>query len=292
MQTGQTRRIVGWALAHRFKKCRVGKCLFLPTRNVRVCNKLHTLQLSLLVVLSLLLAVGCSKKEAQQKSKELMILCGNSFVPPTEQLCSEFKAQTGIETVYTVGGSEDLLPHVKARIKGDIFITHDPYYDYTRDANALADNVDVGFVAPVLVVQKGNPKGIKSIEDLTRPGLKVALTDPQYSTAGEMVFALLEKKGIKDAVMKNVENRLTKGHSNIGTFLKTQAIDAGIMWNGVAHTFKDSLDIVKTPYEYDVETRVHIMSLSYSKHPELLKQFMEFAHKRGPAIFAEHGYVK
>jgi len=242
--------------------------------------------------ISMLPVVGCGRKEAQEKPKELVLLCGNSFVPPVEQLCSEFKAQTGIEIVTTVGGSEDLLPHVKAHIKGDIFITHDPYLDYTRDANSLADDVQVGFVAPVLAVQKGNPQGIKSIEDLARPGLRVALTDPQYSTCGEMVLALLEKKGIKDAVMKNVENRLTRGHSNIGIFLKTQAIDAGIIWNGVAHTFKDSLDIVKTPYEYDVETRVHIMSLSYSKQPELLKQFMEFAHKRGPEIFAEYGYVK
>jgi len=260
-----------------------------PFQRVQLKDKLHTL---LLIVLSLLVVAGCSKKEAPPETKELMILCGNSFVPPTEQLCSEFKAQTGIDIVYTVGGSEDLLPHVKAKIKGDIFITHDPYMDYTRDANALADDVHVGYVAPVLVVQKGNPKGIKSIEDLTTPGLKVALTDPQYSTAGEMVFALLEKKGIKDAVMKNVENRLTKGHSNIGTFLKTQTVDAGIMWNGVAHTFADSLDVVKTPYEYEQEIRVHIMSLSYSKQPEVLKQFMEFARKRGPEIFAEYGYIK
>ena len=245
-----------------------------------------------LCFLVLMLTIGCSKKGTQQKTTEFVILCGSSFVPPTDQLCSEFKTQTGIETVRTVGGSEDLLPHVKAKIKGDIFITHDPYLDYTSQADALEDDVQVGFVAPVLVVQKGNPKGIKSIEDLTREGLKVALTDPQYSTAGEMVFALLEKKGIKDAVLKNVENRLTKGHSNIGTFLKTQAVDAGIMWNGVAHTFADSLDIIKTPYEYEEEIRVHIMGLSYTKQPEALEQFMEFVRKRGPAIFAEHGYVK
>ncbi|MHC4511825.1 MAG: substrate-binding domain-containing protein [Planctomycetota bacterium] len=256
-------------------------------------NTLRTsLLLSLSIVLGLTLAIGCGKKETQEKPTELVVLCGSSFVPPTEQLCSEFKAQTGVEIVSTVGGSEDLLPHVKARMKGDIFITHDPYLDYTRDAGALTDHVQVGFVAPVLVVQKGNPQGIKNVEDLTRPGLKVALTDPQYSTAGEMVFALLDKKGIKDAVMKNVENRLTKGHSNIGNFLKTQAIDAGIMWNGVAHTFAESLDIVKTPYEYDEEIRVHIMTLNYGTHPELLEQFAEFVRKRGPEVFAEHGYVK
>jgi len=238
------------------------------------------------------LSIGCRKAEVQGEKQELVLLCGSSFVPPAEQLCSQFKAQTGIEIARTVGGSEDFLPLIKAGRKGDIFITHDPYLDYVADANALADHVQVGFVAPVLAVAKGNPKGLTSIEDLTRPGLKVALTDPQYSTCGEMVFELLEKKGIKEKVLKNVENRLTKGHSTLGTFLKTQAVDAVIMWNGVAQTFGDDLEIVPTPYEYDKEIRVHIIGLSYSQQPELLKQFIGFARNRGPEIFAEHGYVK
>jgi len=250
------------------------------------------LHLLLIGALVLAVVIGCGKKQTQDKPGELVILCGSSFPKPMEQLCLEFTAQTGVEVTTTVAGSEDFLPLVKAGQKGDILVTHDPYLDYVADANALAEHVQVGFVAPVLAVQKGNPKGLTSIEDLTRPGLKVALTDPQYSTCGEMVFELLEKKCIKDAVMKNVENRLTKGHSNIGTFLKTQAVDAGIMWNGVAHTFRDSLEIVPTPYEYDKEIRVHIIGLSYSKQPELLKQFIEFARSRGPEIFAGHGYVK
>lgn len=209
-----------------------------------------------------------------------------------EQLCKEFTAQTGITVTTTIAGSEDFLPLVKAGQKGDILVTHDPYLDYVRDANALFDYVHVGFVAPVLAVQKGNPKGLSSIQDLTQSGLKVALTDPKYSTCGEMVFALLEKKGIKEAVLKNVENRLTKGHSTLGNFLKTQTVDAVIMWNGVAHTFRDSLEVVKTPYEYDEEIRVHIIGLSYSKEAESLKQFIEFAKTKGPDTFAEYGYVK
>ncbi len=250
------------------------------------------LHLLLTGVLCLVVVTGCSKKDTEDKPRELVILCGSSFPKPMEQLYSEFTAQTGIKTVITIAGSEDFLPLVKAGQKGDMLVTHDPFLDYVADANALADYVHVGFVAPVLAVQKGNPKGLTSIRDLTKPGLKVALTDPQYSTCGEMVFALLEKKGIKEAVMKNVENRLTKGHSTLGNFLKTQAVDAVIMWNGVAHTFRDSLEVVKTPYEYDEEIRVHIIGLSYSKEPESLKQFIEFARTRGTEIFAEYGYVK
>ena len=235
---------------------------------------------------------GCKDKDAEGKPDELAVLCGSSFVKPTEQLCSEFTAKTGIATVTTVGGSEDLLPLVKVGRKGDIVVTHDPYLDYVRDANALEDHVQVGFVAPVLAVQKGNPKGIKSVDDLSRPGLKVALTDPNYSTCGEMVFPLLDKKGIKEAVMKNVENRLARQHSTLGNYLKLQTVDAVIMWNGVAHNFGDSLDVVRTDYEYDQEIRVHVIGLSYTKQPDSLRQFIEFVRDRGPEVFAEYGYVK
>ncbi|MHC4116320.1 MAG: substrate-binding domain-containing protein [Planctomycetota bacterium] len=238
------------------------------------------------------LLTGCGERDAAGEQKELTVLCGSSFVKPMEKLCAEFTAKTGIETVTSVGGSEDLLPLVKIGEKGDIYVTHDPFLDYTRDANALADHVHVGFVAPVLAVQKGNPKGVKSIEDLAGEGLKVALTDPQYSTAGELVFALLEKKSIKDEVLANVGNRLTRGHSDLGNFLKVQTVDAVIMWNGVAHTFREDLEVVKTPYEYDQEIRVFVIGLNYTKQPDELKQFMEFAKIRSPEIFADFGYVK
>ncbi|HLB72488.1 MAG TPA: extracellular solute-binding protein [Sedimentisphaerales bacterium] len=251
-----------------------------------------TAALTLFGAIGLMTGIGCGKRSEPGKPEELVVLCGISFVKPTEELCRQFTEETGIKVATTVAGSEDFLPLVQAGKEGDILITHDPYLDYVRDANALADSVQVGFVAPVLAVQKGNPKRLKSIDDLARAGLKVGMTDPKYSTCGEMVFALLEKKGIKEAVLKNVDTRLTKGHSTMGTWLETQVVDAVIMWNGVAKTFKDSLEVVRTPYEYDKEIRVHIIGLSHTKQPDALKRFIGFARENGPALFAEHGYVK
>jgi ABC-type molybdate transport system substrate-binding protein len=143
-------------------------------RSTRICGIAAALTL---VFACGALVTSCGKKEAAGKQAELTVLCGSSFVKPMEKLCAEFTADTGIKTVTSVGGSEDLLPLVKLGKKGDIYVTHDPFLDYTRDANALSEHVHVGFVAPVLAVQKGNPKGIKSIEDLAGADLKVALTD-------------------------------------------------------------------------------------------------------------------
>jgi len=249
----------------------------------------------MLIVLSVMILaaiVGCGRDETKTGEKTLTFLCGSSFVPPVNQLCEQFTAETSIKVVTTVAGSEDLLPLIKTGQKGDVFVTHDPYLDYIRDAGALEGHIQVGFVAPVLAVQKGNPENLTAIEDLTRSGIKVALSNPQYSTCGELVFRLLEKKGIKKAVMKNVENRLTKGHSTLGNLLKTQTVDAVIMWNGVAHTFREAVDIVRTPYEYDREIRVHIIGLNHSKQLESLEKFLEFAETKGPEIFSAYGYVK
>lgn len=239
----------------------------------------------------LLSLAGCGGGETASK-KELLVLCGSSFVPPTEALCERFTAETGVAVDFAVAGSEDFLPQIKTARRGDVLITHDPYLDYVREAGALAGHVPVGFVAPVLAVQKGNPKGLTRLEDLGNPGLKVALSDPKYSTCGEMVAGLLEAKGIKDAVMRNVENRLTKGHGRLGTLVKTRAVDAVVMWNGVANTFRESLDVVRTPYEYSEEIRVHVIGLNHSKNPELVKKLIALAGTQGEKIFAQHGYVK
>lgn len=250
----------------------------------------HTGLFATLLGLAVLAMSGCPKKAGLEN--ELVMLCGSSFPLPMEQLSARFTDATGIKIVTTVAGSEVFLPQVKAAERGDVLVTHDPFLDLVKEAGKYSDHVQVGFVAPVLAVQKGNPKGLTKIEDLMQEGLKVGLTDPKYSTCGEMVFALLEKKGIKEAVLKNVGNRLTQGHSTLGTYLKTGTVDAVIMWNGVANTFKDSVDIVKTPYEYDVERRVHVIGLNYTKQSEALKKFMEFIRANGPEVFAEYGYVK
>ena len=233
-----------------------------------------------------------SETSSGEQQEKIVILCGNSFIPPTEALIKVFKQRSGITATFTTGGSEDMLPHVKAQNKGDIFITHDPFLKYTKDVGSYADHVYVGFVAPVIAVQKGNPLSINRIENLAEKDIKIALSDPLYSTCGKMVFDLLDKKNIKEQVLKNVGNRLTKGHSHLGNLLKTKTVDAVLMWNGVANTFKDDLDVVKTPYEYDKEIGVIIIGLNYSPRKEVVKKFMAFVKKEGKRIFAEHGYDK
>lgn len=245
-----------------------------------------------LMLAAAFLATGCGQRKESRTTGEILVLCGGSFRPPMEKLAKAFEQETGVKVHLSFGQSEDLLPQVKIGKTGNVFVTHDPYLDYVKDAGALLRGEQVGFLVPVLVVRKGNPAGVKSIEGLAKPGVKVALPNPDFSTCGQMLFALLEKKGIKQAVADNAGNAVFRSHSEIGNALKLATRDAGVMWNGVAHNFLDALEIVPTPYEYDTIIKVWVMGLSYSSNKQLVEKFLDFCCTNGKAVFGEFGYVR
>jgi len=224
-------------------------------------------------------------------SEPLLILCGNSFEPPVKALVEMYQQETGAEVEMSLGGSETLLPQVKLKAAGDVFVTHTPFQQETRDAGALLREVAVGFQAPVLVVRKGNPSSVTGFADLATQDLRVVLPDPDYSTCGQMVFKRLEEAGIKDAVLENVANQLVRDHAMVGNQLKLGAADAGIMWNGVANIFKDDLMIVPDQYAYE-EIKLSVMGLSYSKNQEQVEEFLDFVEEHGRQVFEDFGYVK
>ncbi|MEA1909376.1 MAG: molybdate ABC transporter substrate-binding protein [Euryarchaeota archaeon] len=203
-----------------------------------------------------------------------------------------FEEGTGVRVEIAFGGCEDHLPHVRAHDVGDIYIAHTPYMRYTENANASVGWVHVGYISPVLVVKKGNSPGIKRIEDLAIPGLKVALPNPEYSTCGEMLKDLLEKKGIWEDVEKNTGNAFFRTHAQVATAIDVGGRDTGVIWNGVAHNWLGKFEIVHTPYEYDQVIEVGVIGLGYSEHPELVEEFLKFTEKNGEAIFKKFGYTK
>jgi molybdate transport system substrate-binding protein len=257
-----------------------------------------TFSLSLTSCAFVLLLAGCgsnvaqgpASKPSQANATPLVLLAGGSFRAPTEALVNLYKEKTGKALDISFGQSEDLLPHVKNHAQGDLFLTHDPYAQYTADANAELRTVVIGSLRPVLVVAKGNPKGIKSLADLAQPGLRVTLPNPDYSTCGEMVKKLLEQKGLLESVHANTGNAFMRSHGQIAEGIKLGHRDAGLMWNGVAKQWEKDFEVVPTPNEYE-RVRVTVTGLSYSKQQAEVEAFLKFAEEHGPQVFKEYGYA-
>ena len=146
--------------------------------------------------------------------------------------------------------------------------------------------------AVVLKDEKGNPKGIKTLHDLIRPGLKLALGNAQAAAIGRKCVKIFKKNGIDlKAVQKNtVFSSATV--NELGVQIKTGHADATIVWDAMAAYFSDSADAVPIPAEQNIISTVAVAVLKCAKNPDDAKRFAEFvASPKGKAIFKANHYT-
>lgn len=78
-----------------------------------------------------------------------------------------------------------------------------------RETNKMIYFRPLCFTEYVIITPKGNPADVKSINDLTRPGLRVILPLGASPPGGDAVMGIIKKAGIDKAVLKNTINKET-----------------------------------------------------------------------------------
>ena len=243
-----------------------------------------------LVALSCCLT-GCKKAPTGAAQRQIRILCGSSMSEPAQELGRIFEEEHAAKVIYDFGGSETLLPRVLVGAEADIFICHDPFEQKVKEGGKWAGSAAVGELRPVLLVRPGNPKGIKSVEDLARmPGLKIGLGNPKDSTCGQMCVEMLDRKGLREQVMSKAELQ-GRTHQEIAMGLIAGPLDAAVVWNFVARLYEGKVQLVPTDDKYE-PIRVTIVGLTQSTNPVLRDAFLELCRTPQAArIFASYGYT-
>ena len=100
-------------------------------------------------------------------------------------------------------------------------------------------------LTPVITVQKGNPKNINGLKDLTRDDVELILTDYKGSSLGRMLSTIFSKANIdfeKLNETKKIHTNRSGGYA--ANFVMTGNADATMVWNAVAHLRSDKLDVI------------------------------------------------
>lgn len=220
---------------------------------------------------------------------DLRVLCGSSMAAPVQELGRQFMLAHRARIEFDLGGSETLLPKILAGGRADVFVCHDPFEEKLKAAGRWTDSVVVGYLAPVLAVRPGNPKGIRSLQDLARPGLKIGIGDPRYSTCGELFVGALREQGIEGGVMANVILQ-ARTHAEVANGLVLGPLDAVVVWNFVTALYPGKLEAVPTGVAYPA-TRVTVIGLTGGDNPALRDTFLDWC--RQPLVretFGRYGY--
>lgn len=221
----------------------------------------------------------------------ILVHCGNSMRPAAEVLGRQFQELHGIGVKFNFGGSSQLLPAIELARTGDVYICHDPYADIL-DAKGLLEYYEtVGYLEPVIIVPRGNPHQIDSLQDLKQSGLRVGLTDQRYTTAGELIQAAMAERGWQDEINANVRME-SRDHNTLALAIMADQLDVAVAWNFVTYLYSGRVERINTGESFP-DTRVTACLLSHASNQEAAQLFMDFLVSDASAeVFARFGYTK
>jgi len=233
--------------------------------------------------------VGTSANKAQ-----LVVFVGSASKPPmTEAKQAYQKSHPGVTIEMTFGGSGTLLNQIVLEKIGDVYVPgSDDFMDKAAKQQAIvpATRKILAYLVPVINVQHGNPKNIRSLSDLARPRVRVGLAKAGAVCLGDVSDEILKKAGVEAQVKKNVLT-YTGSCEQTQQLVQLGEADAIIGWDSFKAWAPDRIDNVRIPAKLIRVRNVPAAVVTYSKQRKAAGEFVNFlASKQGKAIFSKHGY--
>ena len=169
----------------------------------------------------------------------------------------------------------------------DAYMACDVYYlDTVR--NWFQENTLVTEAEVVIVVQKGNPKGIQSLDDLIRNGIRVAVGHPKQCTIGVLSKVLLEESGVYQKCKQDNVVTETATSALLVPAVTTGAADAALAYR--TDTMAESSRIDVLHIDSDKAKAVQPFAIARtSPHKELARRLF-FKIARSKEVFEQNGF--
>jgi molybdate transport system substrate-binding protein len=144
---------------------------------------------------------------------------------------------------YGFAGSDVLAVQIQQGAPADVLAAASPKYpDQLYKQGLVQRPVQFATNTLVLVVPKSNPAQIHTVDDLTKPGVKIVIGDPAVPV-GSYTRAVLGNLGISAAVLKNVVSQETDVRSVLGKVALGEA-DAGFVYITDAKTVQGKVKVI------------------------------------------------
>lgn len=236
-----------------------------------------------------------SDKSGVTSDKRLMLYCGAGIRPAAETVISAFEKQHGVSIEPTYAGSGQLLGQISSHQRGDLYMPGaELYVDRALEKGLAVEGTKhiVAYFVPVILVQKGNPRDIHSLEDLKKDGLRLGFGDERACAVGKKTLKILEKNNIPLSDLQDSIQYQSSTVNELGVAIQLGQVDAVIMWDANARNFEDYGDIVNIKRENNIISTIPIALLSSSKYPDEARNFIDFiTSPAGRNILRDHQYT-
>lgn len=219
----------------------------------------------------------------------LLVYAGAGLKMPMEEIKTAFEAENNVTIEYVYAGSAQLLSQMESSGKGDAFIVgSEDTYKKAMDKGLANEYHLIAHHTPAIMVAKGNPLNIQTLDDLAKEGVKVVLGDPKSNAIGATAQKLIEKNSLQDINTNVVAQTATI--NEIVTAITAGNADAGIVTADSAYG-NDDVELIAIPEAQNIDQLIPIGSLTIAANPDMAAKFVEFvASDAGKAIFEKYEF--
>ncbi|MDQ6806417.1 MAG: molybdate ABC transporter substrate-binding protein [Actinomycetota bacterium] len=147
---------------------------------------------------------------------------------------------------YTFGGSGALAAEIEQGAPADVYAAASPKDPTSLFAKGLIDKpFPFATNTLVLIVPKGNPAHIASVNDITKKGVKIVICNATVP-CGDYARTAFKNLGITSAAMKNVVSQATDV-TQVVADVASGAADAGFVYLTDADAAKGKVKVVRLP---------------------------------------------
>jgi molybdate transport system substrate-binding protein len=220
-----------------------------------------------------------------QSPSEIKVFAAASLTAAFNELGPRYTAAEGTKVTFNFAGSQALATQIQQGAPADVFASADiPNMDKVKDLVGTPQNLASNLLQ--IVVEKGNPKGVRGLEGLANPDLKVVLAAPDVP-AGNYAEQALEKANVtvkpvsQEDSVKAVVNKVALGEA-----------DAGIVYVSDVTAGGDKVEGVDIPEGLNVVATYPIATVKASKAQDKAQAFMDLVlSDQGQQVLKRYGFL-
>jgi molybdenum ABC transporter molybdate-binding protein len=189
-----------------------------------------------------------------------------------QETIAAFSEREGVivDTVYN--GCGILVGQIKQGERPDGYHTCDATFMNGVEQH-FGDVTDITTTDMVIAVAKGNPKKIKGLSDLARPGMLVGLANEKQSALGALTARLLRTVGVYEEVGRNVQTRTPTADLLVNQ-IRTSDLDAVVVYAANTPKVREHLDIVPIDHPMAKATQSFAVGRN-SRHKHLMQRLFD-----------------
>ena len=229
---------------------------------------------------------------------KLLLFAGAASKPATEEVVKAFQEKFRIPADVIFGGSGFVLSQMKLSRRGDIYFPGSSDFMEVAKREGLVypeSEKIVVYLVPAINVQKGNPKRISSLKDLTKKGIRLAIANPEMVCVGTYAVEIVERNlnsQEKESLRRNLVN-YTESCEKTANVISLRAVDAVIGWSVFQYWDPERIETIYL--KPDEIPRIGYNPVAISKFTQdraLAQTFVDFIlSPQGKSIFRKYNYL-